>query len=126
MVHSVSTHYLACFQWLKSRTFQPINRATTKPDNENDQLFLNDIPILSKLANTKISNLEKMAKVVKEKKPFNLYNKDTCMEFHRLLCEILKHFHKSLNDLKNLHKLTVIRWKQKLEIGQSDLEAIVE
>jgi hypothetical protein len=126
MVHPVSTQYLACFQRLKSRTFEPINGASTKPDDGNDQLFLDDIPILSKLANTKIPNLGKMAQAAKEKKPFNLYNKDTCMEFHELLCEILERFHQSLNDLKDLRKLTFKKRKSKLKIGQSELDAIVE
>jgi len=126
MVHPISTQYLTCFQRLKSRTFEPIDGASTKPDDGNDQLFLDDIPILSKLANTKISNLGKMAQAAKENKPFNLYNKDTCMEFHELLCEILERFHQSLNDLKDLRKLTFTKRKSKLEIGQSELDAIVE
>jgi len=120
MNHPVSAQYLACFQRVKSWTFE----LSTEPDDGNDLLFLDDI--LSELANTKIPNLEKMARAAKEKKPFNLYNKDTCMEFHELLCEIFERFHESLNKLKYLHKLTVNKRKRKLEIGQPDLEAIVE
>ena len=126
MVHPISAQYLACFQRLKSRTFEPINGESTKPDDGNDQLFLDDIPILSKLANTKIPNLGKMAQAAKEKKPFNLYNKDTCTEFHELLCEILERFHQSLNDLKDLRKSTFTKRKLKLKIGQSELDKIVE
>ncbi len=123
LVHPVSTQYLACFQRLKSRNFAPIDGVSTKPDDGNDQLFLDDIPILSKFANTKIPNLEKVAQAAKGKKSFNLYNKDTCMEFHELLCEMLERFHRSLDDLKNLCKLTSKRRKQMFE---PDLKAIVK
>ena len=123
MLHPVSTQYLACFQRLKSTNFAPIDGASTQPDNGNDQLFLDDIPIFSKVANTKIPNLEKLAQAAMGKKSFNLYNKDTCMEFHELLCELLERFHRSLDDLKNLRKLTSGRRKQMLE---PDLKAIME
>jgi hypothetical protein len=125
LVHLVSKDYFACFQRVKSRTFELTEDASTKPDDGNDQLFLDDIPILAKLADTKIPNLEKMAKTVKEKEAFNLYNKDTCMEFHRLLCEVLERFHKSLKALKDLKKLTVDTRKRAAQISQSDLEEIV-
>jgi hypothetical protein len=81
MNHPVSVLYLTCFQQMKSETFEHINVVPTK-HNENDQLFLDDIPILAKFANTKIPNLEKMAQAAKEMAPFNFYNKDTYMEFH--------------------------------------------
>jgi hypothetical protein len=60
MNHPVSMLYLTCFQQINSGTFKHINVVLTK-HNENDQSFLNDIPILVKFANTKIPNLERMA-----------------------------------------------------------------
>ena len=85
MNHPVSTLYLTCLQQIKSKIFEHIEVALVEHNN-NDQLFLNDIPTLAKLANMKIPNLEKMAQAEKEMAPFDLYNKDTCMELHELLC----------------------------------------
>jgi hypothetical protein len=62
---------------MKSGTFEHINVVLLTKHNENNQLFLDDIPILAKFANTKIPNLEKMARAAKEMAPFNFYNKDT-------------------------------------------------
>jgi hypothetical protein len=123
MKHPVSTHYLACFHQLKSRNFAPNEEAATKHYDKNDQLFLDDIPILAKLADTKIPNLEKMAQAAKEnlKEPFILYNKDTCMEFHGLLCELLERFHKSLIELKDIQKSVKKRKNSEAsQIGESD------
>jgi hypothetical protein len=125
MNHTVSTHYLACFQRVKSRSFEPTEEASTKPFDVNDTLFLDDIPILAQIADTKIPNLEKMAQAAEKKQPFNLYNKDTCTEFHGLLCEVLGHFHQSLKDLKGVEKLKVKKRKEdKDRLGQSDLAEI--
>lgn len=124
MNHPVSTHYLAYFQKLKSMTFQPIEEMSTKPYDRNDALFLDDIPILAEVANTKIPNLMKMAHAAKDQKPLFLYNKDTCMEFHEILCELLERFHQSLIDLKNVEKLKVKKRKDDGCISQSDLEVI--
>jgi hypothetical protein len=125
MNHPVSTLYLTCFQQMKSGTFEHINVVPTKHD-ENDQLFLDDIPILAKFANMKIPNLEKMAQAAKEMAPFNFYNKDTYMEFHELLCELLERFHQSLKDLKDFQKSKVKKGKEAGWIGQSDQEEIVK
>jgi hypothetical protein len=89
-------------------------------------LFLDDIPILAKFANTKIPNLEKMAQVAKEMVPFNFYNKDTYMEFHELLCKLLECFYKSLKDFKDFQKSKVKKEKEAGRIGQSDQEEIVK
>ena len=126
MNHPVSTHYLTFFQRVKSRTFGPIEEAPTKLYDGNDQLFLDDIPILAKLANTKIPNLEAMAQVAMKNEPFKLYNKDTCMEFHELLCELLERFHESLKDLKGVEKLKVKKRKKAAQIDQSDREEIMD
>ena len=110
MNHPVSTHYLACFQRVKSMTFEPIGEVPISFD-KNDLLFRNNIPILAKLPNIKIPNLEKMAQAAEKE---NLYNKDTCMEFHEILCELLDRFHQSLRKLKGIEKLKV----QKRNEGQ--------
>ena len=111
MNHAVSTHYLACFQRVKSRTFEPIGEVATKPFDINDTLFLDAIPILAELADTKIPNLK---------------NKETWMEFHGLLCELLERFHHSLKDLKDIEKLKVKKRKEDAQIGQSDWKEIMD
>ena len=130
MNHSVSTHYLDCFQRLNSRSFEYIQELTQSYD-ANDDLFLDNIPILCEFADTEIPNLEKVAQAVAKKKaqaavkePFNLYNKDTCVEFHKLLCELLDRFHRSLKDLKDLEKSKVKKRKEATGIDQSDWEEI--
>ena len=122
MNHAVSTHYLSCLQRVKSRTYQPIEET---PFDENDLLFLDDIPILAQTATTKIPNLKKMAQAAEKKEPFNLYNKDTCVEFHELLCEMLERFHKSLNGLKEIQKLKVTKRKDATWLDESDREEIM-
>lgn len=125
MNHPVSSRYLACFQRVKSMTFEPIKGAlmTRKSYGGNDQLFLDHIPFLAQVADTKIPNLEKTAQAAMKKEPFNLYNEDTCMEFHELLCELLERFHQSLKKLKNVQKLKV---KERKEGAHSDQAEIVK
>ena len=94
MNHSVSKHYLARLQQVKSMTFVPIK---VMPYDKNDILFLESIPILA--TELSIPHLEKVARAAEKEEPFTLYNKDTCMEFHQILCELLKRFHDSLKAL---------------------------
>ena len=117
MNHPVSTHYLACLQRVKSRTFEPIGEVP-KSFDKNDLLFLDDLPILAKLPNMKIPNLERMAQAAEKE---NLYNKDTCMEFHELLCELLGRFHQSLKVLQDTERSKVRKGNEGTGFNQSDL-----
>jgi hypothetical protein len=122
--HPVSIHYLACLRLVKARTFAPTEEVATKPYDDNDQLFLDAIPFLANFVVTKIPNLKKMAEAAAENKPFNLYNKDTCIEFHELLCELLDQFFLALKELKDLEKSKVETRKKARKIGESDWEVI--
>jgi hypothetical protein len=64
--------------------------------------------------------------VAKEMAPFNLYNKNTYMEFHELICKLLECFHQSLKDLKDFQKSKVKKGKEAGQIGQSNQEEIVK
>src|SRR6266699_1406515 len=66
----------------------------------NDRLFLVKfmLPACSSLR-TKIPKLMQQAKLAEDSKPFQLYTKDTCMEFHELLNELLLRFRTSLNEV---------------------------
>jgi hypothetical protein len=112
MKHPVSTHYLACLQRVKSLICLPLEEVPTQSQEDNNTLFLDDIPILAERAKTKIPNLEKAAKAAQNKEPFKLYSKDTCMEFHELLREILERFQQSLNDLRTLMRSKVRNSKE--------------
>ena len=70
--------------------------------------------MLADFSMTKIPNLEKVAQLALEKKPFEVYNKDTYMEYHGLLCELLKCFRGSLTDLVGLKSQDVKQIRQAL------------
>ena len=95
--------YFACLIKLIEASFDFMehpNMPSTR--SSHDQLFLDAIPFLAEFATTKIPNLQKMAQLATENKPLNIYNKDMYMEFHKLLCELLKRFRGSLDELVNL------------------------
>jgi hypothetical protein len=101
-----SPHYFTCLLRLSRETFPFIDHTdidSVREDGSNrDQLFLDAIPMLAEFSATKIPNLAKVAQLAQDKKPFELYNKHTYMEFHRLLCEMLKYFRGSLTELAAL------------------------
>ena len=70
--------------------------------------------MLTEFSMTKIPNLEKVAQLAQEKKPFEVYNNDTYMEFHELLCELLKCFCGSLTELVDLKTDNVTKIRQVL------------
>lgn len=127
--HPVSVLFLTCFQRVKSTSFTLIEKARTEPNDSdsegNDQLFLDDIPILASFAQTKIPNLLKMAQAEKKKEPYKLYNKDTCMEFHELLCELLGRFQESLKDLKTLETKKEYRSESEITAIMDQLSAVL-
>lgn len=85
----------------KSLSFldQPV--IATMRSKHDDHLFLGIIPSLR--VDTDISNLRKMAKEMGNdmNTSCKIYNENTYMEFHRLLCELLRRFHGCLNRLRN-------------------------
>src|SRR5258705_6662087 len=98
--------YFACLVGLIDASFtfveHPEIPSTRSDGSSRDQLFLDAIPFLAEFATTNIPNLRQTAQLAIEKKPFDIYNKNTYMEFHALLCELLKRFRGSLSDLVNL------------------------
>ena len=66
-----------------------------------DRPIVEAIPVLVNVARTKIPNLEHAAKL----SPNEIYNENTCIEFHLLLCELLTNFKQSLEELQNLERL---------------------
>ena len=85
MTHGLSPLYFSCLLKLSKTTFDFIKHpdiASMRSDGSScDQLFLNAIPFLAKYAKTKVPNLLQTAQLAEENKPFNVYNKDTYMEF---------------------------------------------
>jgi hypothetical protein len=84
----------------------PSTATTGSDDNHPDQLLLDIIPfVLSEPDHIEIPNLQQVADdVAKTPSLTEIYNKDTYLEFHRLLCFMLDRFHQSLVTLQSLHE----------------------
>lgn len=67
----------------------------------NDKRFLLTLKHLSPYLRVGVKNLLQQAEAASDNKPYNVYTKDTCIEFHHLLCELLETFQASLNGLKD-------------------------
>jgi hypothetical protein len=110
--------YFDCLEKLCGTTFPFIEHpdvlATRRDGSCRDQFFLDAIPMLAEFAMTKIPNLKKVAQLAQEKKPFEVYNNDTYMEFHELLCELLRCFDGSLTVLVDLKTHDVEKIRQAL------------
>lgn len=93
----LSKRYYECL----SKELPPFSFEESASDSpiDNDKPFIKIIPILAGRVKTKIPNLQHVASLPW---PFNIYNKNTYMEFHLLLYELLGLFKNSLNDLKVL------------------------
>jgi hypothetical protein len=73
-------------------------------ETSNDQVFLSKLlPDIEPLLVNKIPNL-----MMEGRHPHNLYTKETCTEFHLLLCELLEKFAEYLNDIQALQTQTSI------------------
>jgi len=94
--------YFACLVKLIKASFDFKEHPDIPSRSNRDQIFLDAIPFLAEFTTTKIPNLQKMAQLVAKNKPLDIYNKDTYMEFHKLLCELLMRFRGSLDELVDL------------------------
>ena len=65
----------------------------------SDRLFLADIMWLVEEPSTPIPRILEQAKLAAANEDFQLYNENTCKEFHSLFLDILKRFETSLSDL---------------------------
>jgi hypothetical protein len=101
----------------------PTQTISSKTHNKK---FLKIIPYISKFATAQIPNLTTMAAnaAADKSKDFRIYNKDTCAEFHELLCEMLVRFHLSLDAVQDLQKGTkeVVGVDKKEVVGVDDKE----
>ena len=98
----ISAPYKACL--LKQKNFPFVKLPSVRPkvgDSNQDQSFIDIIPDLAKVATTKIPNLQH---AVNQPQPIEIYNENTYMEFHLLLCELLTRFGQSLEELKSVQE----------------------
>lgn len=103
-------------------TEHPSTATTGSNDQHPDQLFLDIIPFLS-VEEIEIPNLRQVANdAAKTRTLTEIYNKDTYMEFHRLLCFMLNRFYRSLTALQAYHSLSS---KSKSGILDSDTFKII-
>ena len=102
----IAKTYLNCLTNLKSRTFELIElphiETTRSSDRHPDQTFLDHLPSLAVFM-----DLPNLTAAKAMGKSCEIYNKKTCIEFHKLLCELLIHFHKSLTALRALKETMV-------------------
>ena len=108
--NGIPKRYFDCLMHLKSKTFDYIEQpdiATTKSE-DRDQWFLDIIPSLKTAkVDMDISNPMQMVEAKDTMKtPCKIYNKNTYMEFHGLLCELLNRFYESLKALKHQSEST--------------------
>ena len=92
----ISLPYYNCLQnWDHSST---LPSKTPRPRHKDrDKHFISIIPRLAKVARTKIPNLTKVAAAYPQ--PDGIYNEETRIEFHLLLCELLSSYKASLEHL---------------------------
>ena len=95
----LSQHYFDCLTGMELKDFgftEPTHIGTVETNSENpDQALLDYLPGLARV--TKIDNL-----LVAMTEGTEIYNKDTYLEFHNLLCELLRNFRQSLDNLITL------------------------
>jgi hypothetical protein len=122
----IPMRYFKCLLSLEEATFEFIELPDIETTNKDDHSFLSIIPSLK--TKTDISNLKQMAGERAKNSGLNMptiYNKNTYMEFHRLLCEFLRYFHSSLTKLENLQsELRAKLQREPRSIGHNNLEEI--
>jgi hypothetical protein len=114
---TLAKRYYDCFVNLASKTFdfpEPPH-ISEKRSNANDKPFLSFLIFLDKITTT--SNLQRVAADGATSR--DIYNKETYMEFHKLLCSLLQIFHHSLTVVKEIQKETV-------KNGLLDLKQVME
>ena len=101
----VSLTYYNCLQnWDHSSTLP--SKTPRSYHKDRDKHFINTIPHLVKVSRTKIPNLTKVAATHPQP---GIYNEETRIEFHLLLCELLSGYKASLKHLKNLKNPMICR-----------------
>lgn len=69
------------------------------------QLLIEVLPVLHEhLPHLPMSNLLRQAEAANSQCPYNIYTEDTRIEFHALLCGLLKCYKESLDSLKTYHQ----------------------
>jgi hypothetical protein len=98
----LSQSYFKCLTELKTFNWQPMKLEDSGRDykEDNDKPFIDIIPSLVKYAKTNIPNLQQTASLPW---PFQIYNENTCIEFHLLLVELLTSFKKNVGKLKTFY-----------------------
>ena len=113
--HPLSNSYFNSLKEIKSKTFG-FNVATTPPNRDSD-VKVSDVPFVKILES--LSSLTDITNLLKAT-PHNVYNEETCREFHMLLCALLTAFHTALNRLKTLQAERVKELKAKTSQAVQD------
>jgi hypothetical protein len=102
MKNPMSISYYDCLlKWKSHMVLEFPSQEAKAIDKRRDRPFIESISDLAEYAHTKIPNLHRVAKQ-QQQQPIELYNESTYLEFHALLCELLKRFKTSLEKLEKL------------------------
>jgi hypothetical protein len=82
--------------------FEPPKLLETIPQSGSDTLLLETLqPLFGKLLKTSAPNLQQACNAAHAGEPCKAYTKKTCIEFHKVLCELLEGFRTSLVTLSS-------------------------
>jgi hypothetical protein len=113
MNHDISNSYSNSLENIVESNFpefrvpDPPKEALNKAKAQNDErLLIEVLPVLdTHIPELNAPNLLRQSKAARDKDPYDIYTKDTRMEFHSLLCKLLKGFKKSLEKLKTYQQV---------------------
>jgi hypothetical protein len=94
----VSLQSVTAFSFVEPHQHQEPNRAGIKSDR---LLLSNFLSVAARKLRTKIPKIEEQIALVEAEQPFKLYTKETCIEFHELLCELLERFEAAVTALSS-------------------------
>src|SRR5277367_3777069 len=99
---TLSQPYFLSLHSVRDVTFnESLREQPSMPETESDRSFLVNVVLNgAHTLQTPIPHLLEQAKLAVADQKFQLYNENTCKEFHFLLLEFLERFQTSVSDLK--------------------------
>lgn len=100
LVDPVSESYINALTMVKEFSFNPeLKRDRRRAEITNDQTFLEHITDNPVGIKTSIPRIAELYRLHRNDADLELYTRDTCAEFHRLLVDLLESFKKSIHGL---------------------------
>lgn len=122
---TLSMPYSSSLRAVTNFSFCEFHRLPTTAEMESDQsLLARSLPTVITRLRTKIPKIQEQMELAKANKPLQFYTKDTCMEFHLLLCELLERFEAALEQLSKSRSKTAHAVKGSPEF-EKNLSAVI-